>query len=193
MILLLDNYDSFTWNIFHFLGELGVSADVHRNDKITLDEIAAKKPEGIVLSPGPCTPNEAGISLELIKKFSGSIPLLGICLGHEAIGQAFGGKVIAAPRPVHGKLSAIKHSAHPLFANCAQDFNAARYHSLILEEASLPTCLEPIAWSADGLLMALAHKEHKTFGVQFHPESIATEHGHGLLDNFLKLAGVKNA
>lgn len=187
MILLLDNYDSFTWNIYHFLGEVGAQVDVHRNDKISLAQITAMKPDGIVLSPGPCTPNEAGISLDLIQTFSGKIPLLGICLGHEAMGQAFGGKIVRAPFPVHGKLSAIKHKGDKLFTGFAQGFEVARYHSLVVEESTLPDCLEGTAWSADNLLMALAHKEHLTFGVQFHPESIATHKGRDLLSNFLKL------
>ena len=185
MILLIDNYDSFTWNIYQFLGDLGVVAEVHRNDKITLEQIEAKQPQAIILSPGPCTPNEAGICLELVEKYSGTIPLLGICLGHEAIGQAFGGKVVLAPAPVHGKLSKIKHTGGALFAECAQHFEATRYHSLVVDEASLPAQLEATAWSDDGLLMALAHKEHLTFGIQFHPESIATEYGHQVLKNFL--------
>ena len=190
MVLLLDNYDSFTWNIYQFLGDLGIVADVYRNDALTLDEALALKPDAIVLSPGPCTPNEAGISLALVKKVSGTIPLLGICLGHETIGQAFGGKVVRAPFPVHGKLSKIKHNNSALFTSCAQGFAAARYHSLVLEAPTLPACLEASAWSEDGLIMALNHKEHATYGIQFHPESIATDNGHQLLENFLKIAQV---
>lgn len=188
MIILIDNYDSFTWNLFHFLGDLGNTCQVHRNDKISTAEIIKAKPDAIILSPGPCTPNEAGISLELIKAASGVIPILGVCLGHEAIGQAFGGLVIKAPKPIHGKLSNITHDESSLFSGCAKTFEVARYHSLILDDAHLPDCLIPCAYSEDGLIMAVQHKTHLTFGVQFHPESIATQSGHTILKNFLNLA-----
>ncbi|MCD6035100.1 MAG: glutamine amidotransferase of anthranilate synthase [Rickettsiales bacterium] len=186
-ILLIDNYDSFTYNLLHYLGELGAEVEVVRNDKITADEVFAKKGKihGIVLSPGPCTPNEAGICLELAKRTAGVLPLLGVCLGHQTIGQAFGGKVIRAPEPMHGKISAITHTSKGLFKGLSSPFNVTRYHSLIVERSSLPATLEITAETSDGVIMGLQHKEHPIFGVQFHPESIASEQGHALLKNFL--------
>jgi len=188
MLLLIDNYDSFTYNLVHFLGELGAQSEVVRNDKIGVDEIMRKKPKAIVLSPGPCTPNEAGVCLELIEKLGGKIPLLGVCLGHQAIGQAYGGKVIRAPEPLHGKLSTIRHSDKGVFKSLPERFQVTRYHSLIVERKSLPPELE-ITAETDGIIMGLQHKTHPVHGVQFHPESIASEHGHALLANFLSLAG----
>jgi anthranilate synthase component 2 len=188
MLLLIDNYDSFTYNLVHFLGELGAQSEVVRNDKISVDEIVKKKPKAIVLSPGPCTPNEAGVCLELIEKVGGKIPLLGVCLGHQAIGQAYGGKVIRAPEPLHGKLSTIRHGNKGVFKSLPERFQVTRYHSLIVERKSLPPELEVTA-ETDGLIMGLQHKTHPVHGVQFHPESIASEHGHALLANFLSLAG----
>jgi len=188
MIILIDNYDSFTWNLYHFLGDLGAETVVHRNDKISVGQVLSSKPQAIVLSPGPCTPNEAGICLELIERASPDVPILGVCLGHQAIGQAFGGKVIRAPRLMHGKMSTIHHQGQGIFAEVPEDFEGTRYHSLIVEKNSLPDCLEVTA-EADGLIMGLQHKKLNVHGVQFHPESIASQHGHKLLKNFLKLAG----
>jgi anthranilate synthase component 2 len=190
MLLLIDNYDSFTYNLVHFLGELGAACDVHRNDQISVADALALKPKGIVLSPGPCTPNEAGICLDLIAKAGAKIPLLGVCLGHQAIGQAYGGKVTRAALPMHGKLSTIRHRGLGLFAGLPEHFEVTRYHSLIVERASLPPDLEVTAETSDGIIMGLQHKHHPVHGVQFHPESIASEHGHELLANFLKLAGI---
>lgn len=189
MLLLIDNYDSFTYNLVHYLGELGAESVVVRNDKITVAEVMANKPQAIVLSPGPCTPNEAGICLDLIKAAGPTIPLLGVCLGHQSIGQSYGGKVIRAPQPMHGKLSAITHTGQGIFAGLPPSFQITRYHSLIVERSSLPDCLEITAETADGLIMGLQHKTHPVHGVQFHPESIASEQGHALLANFLRLAG----
>jgi anthranilate synthase component 2 len=190
MLILIDNYDSFTYNLVHFLGELGAQSVVIRNDKVTAEEVIAEKPKAIVLSPGPCTPNEAGVCLDLIAKAGATIPLLGVCLGHQSIGQSYGGKVIRAPVPMHGKLSRIRHTGQGLFKGLPQDFEITRYHSLIVERASLPDCLEVTAETDDGLIMGLQHKSHRVHGVQFHPESIASEHGHALLANFLELAGI---
>jgi anthranilate synthase component 2 len=190
MLLLIDNYDSFTWNLVHYLGELGSVPEVVRNDKITVDAALALQPKAIVLSPGPCTPNEAGICLDLIKAAGPKVPVLGVCLGHQAIGQAYGGKVIRAPAPMHGKLSTIRNRGQGLFAGVTSSFEVTRYHSLIVERASLPDCLEVTAETDDGLIMALQHRTHPVHGVQFHPESIASEHGHDLLANFLELAGM---
>ena len=187
MILMIDNYDSFTYNLVQYLGELGAGIEVRRNDQTTLDEIERMAPERIVISPGPKTPTEAGICLELIKKFSGRLPILGVCLGHQAIGQAFGGKVIRAPAIMHGKTSEIHHDGKTIFAGLPNPFPATRYHSLIVERASLPACLEVSATSPDGLIMGLRHKEMKVEGVQFHPESVLTAAGKQLLANFLKL------
>ena len=192
MILMIDNYDSFTYNIVQYLLELGADVVVHRNDDIDLDGIAALKPEKIVISPGPCTPNEAGISMPCIEHFAGTIPILGICLGHQSIGQVFGGKVIRAKEVMHGKTSPIHHNATGVFRNLAGPFTATRYHSLVVEQGSLPECLEVTAWTeADGQIdeiMGLRHRELAVEGVQFHPESILSEHGHALLQNFLQSA-----
>ena len=192
MILMIDNYDSFTYNIVQYLLELGADVVVHRNDDIDLDGIAALKPEKIVISPGPCTPNEAGISMPCIEHFAGTIPILGICLGHQSIGQVYGGKVIRAKEVMHGKTSPIHHNAAGVFRNLAGPFTATRYHSLVVEQDSLPECLEVTAWTeADGQIdeiMGLRHRELAVEGVQFHPESILSEHGHALLQNFLQSA-----
>jgi anthranilate synthase/aminodeoxychorismate synthase-like glutamine amidotransferase len=186
MILLLDNYDSFTYNLAQFLGQLGETLEVHRNDKITLDEIAAKKPERIVISPGPGTPEESGICVDVIRRFAGQIPILGVCLGHQAIGQAFGGKVIRAPQIMHGKTSRIHHDDKTIFKDLPQDFVATRYHSLIVEVKSFPADLE-ISAKTDGIIMGLRHRTMLVEGVQFHPESVLTEVGMRLLQNFLSL------
>ena len=190
MVLMIDNYDSFTYNLVQYLGELGAEVRVHRNDQITVDEVARLKPSHIVLSPGPCTPNEAGICLELIEKLAGKFPILGVCLGHQSIGQAFGGKVVRAQKVMHGKTSAIHHQSKGVFRGLPTPYTATRYHSLIVEKAGLPDCLEPIAWTqtengANDEIMGLRHKTLPIEGVQFHPESILTEHGHALLKNFL--------
>jgi anthranilate synthase component 2 len=190
MLLLIDNYDSFTYNLVHFLGELGAPCEVHRNDKISTEEVLKKKPKAIVLSPGPCTPNEAGICLDLIAKAGPKIPLLGVCLGHQSIGQVYGGKVIRAPEPLHGKLSTIRHFNTSVFKGLPERFQVTRYHSLIVERKSLPDCLDITAETDDGIIMGLMHKTHPVHGVQFHPESIASEQGHALLANFLTLAGM---
>jgi len=188
MILLIDNYDSFTFNLVHYLGELGAACDVRRNDALSVAEAMALAPEAIVLSPGPCTPNEAGICLELIAAAAGRIPLLGVCLGHQSIGQAFGGEVIRAPTPMHGKVSQVHHAGTDIFAGLSNPFEATRYHSLIVQADTLPDCLAATAHTADGLVMGLRHKAFAIFGVQFHPESIASQHGHDLLRNFLEIA-----
>lgn len=190
MLLLIDNYDSFTYNLVHYLGELGAVSDVVRNDKITAEQVIAAAPKAIVLSPGPCTPNEAGVCLDLIAKAGATIPILGVCLGHQSIGQAYGGKVIRAPEPMHGKLSTVIHTGKGVFRGLPKRFEVTRYHSLVVERASLPDCLEVTAETGDGLIMGLQHKSHPVHGVQFHPESIASEHGHDLLANFLELAGI---
>ena len=191
MLILIDNYDSFTYNLVHYLGELGADSVVIRNDKITAAEVLAKKPKAIVLSPGPCTPNEAGVCLDLIKQAGPTIPLLGVCLGHQSIGQAYGGKVIRAPQPMHGKLSTITNDGRGIFKGLPKSFEVTRYHSLIVERATLPDSLEITAETSDGIIMGLQHITHPVHGVQFHPESIASEQGHALLANFLKLAGFK--
>jgi anthranilate synthase component 2 len=193
MILLIDNYDSFTFNLFHYLGGLGAEVTVHRNDKITVDQAIHMRPEAIVLSPGPCTPNEAGICLALISNAAASIPILGVCLGHQAIGQAFGGAVVRAPVPMHGKLSEIKHNGEGIFRGINRPFKATRYHSLIVRRAGLPLELTVTAKTDDGLVMGLAHRALPVHGVQFHPESIASENGHVILRNFLDLAERWNA
>lgn len=185
MLLLIDNYDSFTYNLFHYLGELGAEIDVRRNDALSADEAMALNPQGIVLSPGPCDPDRAGICLDLIAKAAGRIPLLGVCLGHQSIGQAFGGRVVRAPTPMHGKISHITHDGRGLFADIPSPFDATRYHSLMVERETWPTCLEQTAVSEDGVVQGLQHRELPIFGVQFHPESIATQHGKVLLRNFL--------
>jgi anthranilate synthase component II len=193
MIVLIDNYDSFTFNLFHYLGGLGADVVVHRNDKIAVQQVLAMGPDAIVLSPGPCTPNEAGICLPLIAETAQLVPLLGVCLGHQAIAQAFGGKVVRAPFPVHGKVSEIMHNSEGIFRGINGPFNATRYHSLVVERDSLPKEFEVAAESRDGLVMALAHRTLPVHGVQFHPESIASEHGHLMLRNFLDLAAAWNA
>lgn len=189
MLVLIDNYDSFAYNLVHYLGELGARCQVFRNDKISVAEVLKLKPKGIVLSPGPGTPNDAGICLELVAKAGPKIPLLGVCLGHQAIGQASGGRVVRAPVPLHGKLSQIAHSAKGVFKGLPKRFEVTRYHSLIVERESLPDSLVVTARTGDGLIMGLQHKTYPVHGVQFHPESIASEHGHALLANFLDLAG----
>lgn len=187
-ILVIDNYDSFTYNLVHFLGELGADIIVRRNDKITLDEIAAMGPEAIVLSPGPCTPNEAGICLSVIDRFKADIPMLGVCLGHQAMGQALGGEVIRAPSLFHGKTSRINHNGKGIFRGLNAGFEATRYHSLIVSLDTLPDIFEVTATTDDGLIMGMQHKSLPLHGVQFHPESIASENGHALLQNFLNIA-----
>ena len=187
-LLVIDNYDSFTYNLVHFLGELGADPVVYRNDRISLDEIEDMGPEGIVLSPGPCTPNEAGICLSLIDRFSATTPILGVCLGHQAIGQAMGGEVIRAPHLMHGKTSRINHKGKGIFRGLNSGFEATRYHSLIVRPETLPPVLEVTATTDDGLIMGLQHRTLPVHGVQFHPESIASENGHALLQNFLNIA-----
>ncbi len=188
MLLVIDNYDSFTYNLVQYLGELGAEMEVRRNDEVTLEEIEHQlKPEKILISPGPGTPDDAGISLKVLEKFGDKLPILGVCLGHQAIGQIFGGKVVHAPEPVHGKPVEICHDGKTIFADLENRFEAARYHSLIVESKSLPDCLEISATSPDGLIMALRHKTYKIEGVQFHPESILTSEGKKLLQNFLNL------
>ncbi|MGI8467791.1 MAG: anthranilate synthase component II [Pyrinomonadaceae bacterium] len=188
MLLIIDNYDSFTYNLVQYLGELGAPLEVRRNDEVTLEEIENNlKPERILISPGPGTPDDAGISLDVLRKFSGKIPILGVCLGHQAIGQIFGGKVIRAPSPVHGKPTTVAHDGRGVFAGLSQNFQAGRYHSLVVERENLPAELEISATSPDGLIMGLRHKTLKVEGVQFHPESILTDEGKKLLQNFLNL------
>jgi anthranilate synthase component 2 len=193
MIVLIDNYDSFTFNLVHYLGELGADVVVHRNNKITVGDVLAADPAAIVLSPGPCTPAEAGICLDLIARAAPTIPIFGVCLGHQAIGQAFGGVVVRAPAPVHGKLSEIRHHDAGVFRGINGPFQATRYHSLVIERASMPDSLTVTAETSDRLVMGLAHKKLAVHGVQFHPESIASEHGHLILKNFLDLAAQWNA
>ena len=193
MILLIDNYDSFTFNRVHYLGDVGARCEVRRNDSLTVAQALAMAPEAIVLSPGPCTPNEAGICLELIAAAAGRIPILGVCLGHQAIGQAFGGKVIRAPEPMHGKVSEVTHDGSGLFADVPSPVAVTRYHSLIVQRDTLPDCLAVTAESADGLIMGLAHRTLPIWGVQFHPESIASAHGHTMLANFLAMAHGRNS
>lgn len=187
MVLVIDNYDSFTYNLVQYLGELGEKPVVYRNDEITLDEVEALKPDHILISPGPCTPTEAGISLALIERFKGKIPIMGVCLGHQSIGQAFGGDVIRAANLMHGKTSPIHHTGKGVFAGMPTPFTATRYHSLIVKRETLPDCLEITAETTEGEIMGLQHKEFPIVGVQFHPESIVTEHGHTMLRNFLAL------
>jgi anthranilate synthase component 2 len=186
MLLVIDNYDSFTWNLVQYLGELGADVHVYRNDAITLSEIAAWEPSHIVVSPGPCTPNEAGISVPAIREFAGKVPILGVCLGHQAIGQAFGGRIVRAQRVMHGKLSPVSHDGRGVFAGLPSPFPATRYHSLAIERASLPVELEVTATADDGEIMGVRHRRLAVEGVQFHPEAILTEHGHALLRNFLE-------
>jgi anthranilate synthase component 2 len=188
MFLVVDNYDSFTFNLVHYIGEEGAVMKVVRNDKITVDEVARLDPEGIVLSPGPCTPTEAGICLETIERLGARIPIFGVCLGHQAIGQAYGGRVIRAPHLMHGKTSTISHDGRGVFRGLNREFTGTRYHSLIVERETLPACLSPVAQSEDGLIMGMMHVEHPVHGVQFHPESIASENGHAIIRNFLEIA-----
>ncbi|HVU21215.1 MAG TPA: aminodeoxychorismate/anthranilate synthase component II [Rhizomicrobium sp.] len=188
MLLLIDNYDSFTYNLFHYLGQLGADVVVKRNDELSADEALAMRPEAVVLSPGPCTPNEAGICLSLIEKANGSVPILGVCLGHQAIGQAYGGKIVRAPEPMHGKVSRIHHNGKSVFRGLNNDFLATRYHSLTIAPESMPSALEITATSSDGVIQGAMHKKYPVHGVQFHPESIASENGHALLQNFLTIA-----
>jgi anthranilate synthase/aminodeoxychorismate synthase-like glutamine amidotransferase len=186
MILMIDNFDSFTYNLVQYLGELGAEVRVYRNNRLSLEDIERLRPAQIVISPGPCTPNEAGISLEAIRRFAGAIPILGVCLGHQAIGQAFGGKVVKAQRVMHGKVSTVRHDGKGVFAGLPEGFTATRYHSLAVERASLPACLEVSAQSEEGEIMGLRHRELPVEGVQFHPEALLTEHGHAMLKNFME-------
>ncbi len=190
MIILIDNYDSFTWNLYHYLGELGADTVVHRNDKISVGQVMSARPEAIVISPGPGSPGDAGIIVDLVKKASGEIPVFGVCLGLQAIGEAFGGEIIRAPTQMHGKTSAVHHTNEGVFAGIPQDFKATRYHSLVVDRATLPADLH-ITAESDGIIMGLQHKSKNLHAVQFHPESIASEHGHQILKNFLDLAHVK--
>jgi anthranilate synthase component II len=190
MIILIDNYDSFTWNLYHFLGDLGAETVVHRNDKISVGQVMSARPEAIVISPGPGTPSQAGMIVDLVKEAAGKIPLFGVCLGLQAIGEAFGGDVVRAPSQMHGKVSAVQHASLGVFANLPQNFSATRYHSLVVDRATLPAELVVTA-ETDGLIMGLQHRSLSVHGVQFHPESIASEHGHAILKNFLDVAGVK--
>ena len=185
MLLMLDNYDSFTYNLVQYFGELGQQVDVYRNDQIDLAEIETLAPEYIVISPGPCTPNEAGVSVAIIDRFGGRIPILGVCLGHQCIGQAYGGRIVHAQQLMHGKTSVIHHTGVDVFEGLTSPFQATRYHSLVVERESLPDCFEITAWTDDGEIMGLRHRELSVTGVQFHPESILTQHGHQLLQNFL--------
>ncbi len=193
MVVLIDNYDSFTFNLVHYLGGLGADVAVHRNNKVSVQEVMASKPDAIVLSPGPCTPNEAGVCLDLVAEAAPSVPILGVCLGHQAIGQAFGGAVVRAPSPVHGKLSEVRHQGEGVFRGINGPFKATRYHSLVVERGSMPGQLAVTAETGDGLVMGLSHRTLPVHGVQFHPESIASEHGHLILKNFLDLAAQWNA
>ena len=185
MLVMIDNYDSFTYNLVQYLGELGEQVKTFRNDEITIEEIEALKPDRIMLSPGPCTPNEAGISLKVIDHFAGKVPLMGVCLGHQSIGQAFGGKVVHAKQIMHGKTSKMNHTNIGVFKGIESPYTITRYHSLVVERETLPDCFEVTAWTDDGEIMGLKHKTLAVEGVQFHPESILTEHGHALLKNFL--------
>lgn len=185
MLLMIDNYDSFTYNLVQYFSELGQTVEVYRNDQITLDEIAQKTPEYLVISPGPCSPTEAGISVSAIRRFAGTMPILGVCLGHQAMAEAFGGKVIRAQTLMHGKVSLIHHTGTGVFTGLPQAFKATRYHSLAVEQSSLPEVFEVTAWTQDGEIMGMRHKSFQMEGVQFHPEAILTEYGHALLQNFL--------
>ena len=193
MFLLIDNYDSFTYNLRHYLGELGAEVEVRRNDALNTDQAIELGADGIVLSPGPCDPDKAGICLDLIEKAAGRLPILGVCLGHQCIGQAFGAKVVLAPKPMHGKVSEIKHKGTALFDGIPTDFMATRYHSLTLDPDSLPDCLEVTAESDDGVIQGVSHQQLPIHGVQFHPESIASEHGHRLIQNFLEISSGSQA
>jgi anthranilate synthase component II len=188
MLLLIDNYDSFTYNLFHYLGQLGAEVVVKRNDELTATQALALRPEAIVLSPGPCTPNEAGICMDVIRQANGRVPILGVCLGHQAIGQVYGGTIVRAPEPMHGKLSTIHHTGRSVFRGLNNDFQATRYHSLTIAPESMPAALEVTATSEDGVIQGVMHRTHPVHGVQFHPESVASENGHALLQNFLDLA-----
>ena len=193
MFLLIDNYDSFTYNLSHFLGEVGADVRVYRNDAITVSEIAAMAPEGIVISPGPCDPDKAGICLELVDQLQGKFPIFGVCLGHQCIGQAFGANIVRAPAPMHGKMSDIDHKGAAVFAGVPSPFEATRYHSLTIAPDSVPDCLDVTAKSEDGVIQGVSHKTLPIHGVQFHPESIASEHGHRILQNFVELSRGRNA
>ena len=193
MILLIDNYDSFTFNLLHLIGELGSPCEIRRNDAVSAAEAIGMAPEAIILSPGPCTPDEAGICMPLVLAAAGRVPLLGVCLGHQAIGQVYGGRVLQAPTPMHGKVGRVEHAGTDIFAGLRNPFEAARYHSLIVDRASLPPILEVTAWTEDGLVMGMRHCSLPIFGVQFHPESIASEHGRDLMANFLAIARGSNA
>jgi len=193
MILLIDNYDSFTFNLVHFLGDVGAVCDVWRNDQLSVEQALALSPEAIVLSPGPCTPREAGICMDLIRAAAGRVPLLGVCLGHQAIGQVFGGEVVRGPTPMHGKVSKVHHDGTDIFAGVPTPFLATRYHSLVVKRETLPPTLVETARTEDGIVMALRHRSLPIFGVQFHPESIASEHGHDILRNFIAIAHGRNA
>ncbi|POF64226.1 aminodeoxychorismate/anthranilate synthase component II [Novacetimonas maltaceti] len=188
MILLIDNYDSFTFNLVHYLGDLGERCDVRRNDALSVEDAMRLKPEAIVFSPGPRSPNEAGICCDLIARAAGEIPMFGVCLGHQSIGQVFGGRVVRAPIPMHGKVSPVMHNGTDIFTGLPDPFRATRYHSLTVDPDTLPDTLVPTAWTADGVIMGLRHRDLPIFGVQFHPESIASEHGHDILANFLSIA-----
>jgi len=187
MLLMIDNYDSFTYNLVQYLAELGETVEVHRNDKISVAEIAARHPDRLVISPGPCSPAEAGISVAAIRELAGTLPILGVCLGHQAIGQAFGGRIVRAERLMHGKTSPVHHDGRELFQGLANPFDAIRYHSLLIERATLPACLEVTAWTAEGEIMGVRHRQLPLWGVQFHPESILTLEGKPLLRNFLEM------
>ncbi|MGH6888636.1 MAG: anthranilate synthase component II [Rhizomicrobium sp.] len=193
MILLIDNYDSFTWNLVHYLAELGADVCVKRNDQLVAADALALRPEAIVLSPGPCDPGRAGICLDLIRAAGGGVPIFGVCLGHQAIGEAYGGRIVRAPTPMHGKLSRIRHGGRGVFQGVPADFLATRYHSLTIDPAHVPECLEVTATTDDGVVMGIMHRTHPVHGVQFHPESIASEHGRMLLSTFLALARVQDA
>jgi len=192
MFVVIDNYDSFVYNLVHFLGELGAETRVYRNNRITVDEVLAQSPQGVILSPGPCDPDKAGICLEMVEKGAGKLPMLGVCLGHQSIGQAFGGRIVRAPKMMHGKLSPIRHTDTDVFKGLPTPFEATRYHSLTVDRDGFPDCLAITAESDDGVIMGLAHKELPVYGVQFHPESIASQHGHALLRNFLDLAAASD-
>lgn len=193
MLLLIDNYDSFTYNLVHYLGELGADTEVRRNDALTVDEALALRPDGIVISPGPCDPDKAGICMDLIQAAAGRVPVFGVCLGHQAIGQVFGGRIVRAPVPMHGKISPVHHHGGGVLAGLPDNFEATRYHSLTIEPDSMPDSLEATAWTEDGVIMALRHKTLPIHGVQFHPESIASQYGHKILQNFLAIAERRNA
>lgn len=191
MFLLVDNYDSFTFNLWHFLGELGAGVEVYRNDRISVDEALEMRPRGIVISPGPCDPDRAGICLDLVRRAPADMPILGVCLGHQCIGQAYGASVIRAPEPMHGKMSPVRHRGAGVFAGLPDGFSATRYHSLVVERAGLPPSMTVTAETADGLVMGLQHVSRPVHGVQFHPESVASDHGYRLLANFMRCAGLE--